>query len=137
MERFSVRFFLRLIFVASLCFLLAISSWANQEEPSQSEKEELPTWGQKVQPEKEEFLTRGQKTLLLNAGSMVAISIYGLTKWEYGESSFHFENEGWFGRNTKYGGADKLGHFWSSYALSHLYSYVYRKWGYTDKEANL
>jgi uncharacterized protein YfiM (DUF2279 family) len=87
--------------------------------------------------EREEFLTRGQKTLLLNAGSMVVISIYGLTKWEYGESSFHFKNEGWFERKTKYGGADKLGHFWSSYALSHLYSYVYRKWGYTDKEANL
>jgi len=137
MERFSIRFSLKLFFLAFLCFLLASSLWANQEGPSQSEKEELPTSEQKTQPEREEFLTRGQKTLLLNAGSMVVISIYGLTKWEYGKSSFNFENEGWFGRDTKYGGADKLGHFWFSYALSHLYSYAYRKWGYTDKEANL
>jgi hypothetical protein len=58
-------------------------------------------------------------------------------KWDYGKKSFHFDNEGWFERNTKYGGADKLGHFWSSYALSHLISYAYRKWGYTESEANL
>ena len=165
MERFSVRFSLKLFFVAFLCFLLASSSSANQEGPSQSEndevlipeqiipsekekvltpgqkialeEEESLTSEQKIPPEKKESLTRGQKTLLLNAGSMVVISIYGLTKWEYGESSFQFKNEGWFERKTKYGGADKLGHFWSSYGLSHLYSYVYRKWGYTDKEANL
>jgi len=63
--------------------------------------------------------------------------VYGLSQWDYGEDGFHFANERWFQRDTKYGGADKLGHFWSSYALSHLYSYVYRKWGYTEKEANL
>src|SRR4030042_1537467 len=137
MERFSIRFSLKLFFIAFLCFLLTSFSWGNQGGSSQSEKKELPAWEQKTQPEREEFLTRGQKTLLLNAGSMVVISIYGLTKWEYGRSSFNFKNEGWFGRDTKYGGADKLGHFWSSYALSHLYSYAYRNWGYTDKEANL
>jgi hypothetical protein len=107
------------------------------EQKIVSEEEESLTSERKIPPEKKEFLTRGQKTLLLNAGSMVVISIYGLTQWEYGESSFHFENEGWFERKAKDGGADKLGHFWSSYAVSHLYSYVYREWGYTDKEANL
>ena len=137
MERFSVRFSLKLFFVAFLCFLLASSSWANQEGPSQSEKEELPTWEQKAQPEREEFLTRGQKTLLLNVGGMATIVAYGAWQWGYGKETFQFKNEGWFQRDTKYGGADKLGHFWSSYALSHLYSYFYRKWGYTDSEANL
>ena len=101
------------------------------------EGEECLPSKQKIASEKKEFLTRGQKTVLLNAGSMTAILIYGVTQWDYGKDVFHFENEGWFGRSTKYGGADKLGHFWSSYAMSHLYSYVYRKWGYTDKEANL
>jgi len=101
------------------------------------EGEECLPSKQKIVSEKKEFLTRGQKTVLLNAGSMTAILIYGVTQWDYGKDVFHFENEGWFGRSTKYGGADKLGHFWSSYAMSHLYSYVYRKWGYTDKEANL
>jgi hypothetical protein len=108
------------------------------EQKTALEEEEFLTSEQKIPSEKKkEFFTRGRKTLLLNVGSLVAICIYGLTRWEYGESSFDFKNEGWFERKTKYGGADKLGHFWSSYGLSHLYSYVYRKWGYTDKEANL
>jgi hypothetical protein len=81
--------------------------------------------------------SRGQKTLLLNAGAMGAVLIYGFANWDYGESSFHFKDEGWFERDSPIGGADKLGHFWASYALSNLYSYVYRKWGYTESEAIL
>ncbi len=100
-------------------------------------KKSFPLGNRKFNQKKKELLTRGQKTVLLNAGSMTAILIYGATQWDYAKDVFHFENEGWFERSTKYGGADKLGHFWSSYSLSHLYSYVYRKWGYTDKEANL
>jgi hypothetical protein len=123
MKRFSIRFSLKIFFLAILCFVLASSSWAQQDDSSQSEKKES--------------LTRGKKTLLLNTGAMAAILVYGLVKWDYGKESFHFENEGWFERNTKYGGADKLGHFWSSYAVSHLISYAYRKWGYTESEANL
>jgi hypothetical protein len=106
------------------------------EQETPSEKESFPS-EQKIPSEGKEVFTRGQKTLLLNAGSMAAIFVYGLSQWDYGEDGFHSANEGWFQRDTKYGGADKLGHFWSSYALSHLYSYVYRKWGYTEKEANL
>jgi hypothetical protein len=178
-ERFLPRFSLKLFFLASLCFLLASSSWAQQEGLSDSEPEELLPWEQKTQSEKEdlfilgqatpaedeelptqkqetltekgeflafaqktqakrkEYLSRGQKTLLLNSASMVGVVIYGLMKWDYGESSFGFKNERWFQRDTKYGGADKLGHFWSSYAMSHLFSYVYRKWRYTESEANL
>jgi hypothetical protein len=108
-----------------------------REQKVATEEEEPATREHKIPSEERKFLTRGQKTLLLNAGSMAAILIYGFAKWEYGESSFHFETERWFQRDTKYGGADKLGHFWSSYAMSHLYSYVYRKWGYTESEANL
>jgi uncharacterized protein YfiM (DUF2279 family) len=160
-----IRFSLKIFILVTLFFCLASSSWAQPDGFSQSEnddvlipeqiipseKEKVLTPGQKIALEEEESLTseqkipsekkksltRGQKTLLLNAGSMVGIFIYGLTKWEYAESSFHFENEGWFERKAIDGGADKLGHFYDSYALSHLYSYVYRKWGYTDKEANL
>jgi len=160
-----IRFSLRLFFLATLCFCLASSSWAQPDGFSQSENDEvlipeqmIPSEGkecltpeqkiaseeeeslsseQEIPSEKKEFPTRGQKTLLLNAGSMAVIFMYGLSQWDYGKDGFHFENERWFQRDTKYGGADKLGHLWSSYALSHLYSYVYRKWGYTEKEANL
>jgi len=165
MEQFSIRLFLKIFLLTFLCFFLASSSWAQQEGPSQAEKEELPTlahetqseeeevpsweqetqeevkesaaFGQKTKAVPKEYFTRGQKTLLLNAGSMTTILVYGLLKWDYGKSSFNFKNEGWFERDTKYGGADKVGHLWTGYMLSHLYSYIYRKWEYTDKEANL
>jgi len=165
MDRFLIRLFLKIIFLTFLCFFLTSSSWAQPDGFSQSENDEvlipeqmIPSEGKecltpeqkiaseeeesltserKIPPEKKEFPTRGQKTLLLNAGSMAVIFMYGLSQWDYGKDGFHFENERWFQRETKYGGADKVGHFWSSYALSHLYSYVYRKWGYTEKEANL
>jgi uncharacterized protein YfiM (DUF2279 family) len=164
-ERFLIRFFLKTSLLTFLCFFLAGSSWAQQDGFSQPEndkflapekeiafgeeqsvareqkvaieEEEAATREHKIPSEKKEFLTRGQKTLLLNAGGMAAVLVYGFAEWDYGESSFHFHNEGWFERDSPDGGADKLGHFWSSYALSHVYSYVYRKWGYTESEANL
>jgi hypothetical protein len=111
-------------------FLTPEQKTALDEEKSLTSEREIPL-------KKKEFLTRNQKTLLLNAGSMVGIFIYGLTKWDYAESSFFFKSEGWFERTAIDGGADKVGHFFDSYAASHLYSYIYRKWGYTDKEANL
>ena len=123
MKRFSVRFPLTRVFLASLCFFLASSAWGQAVSS--------------LEPEKEELLTRGQKTLLLNVGAMAAIAAYGVANWDYGQKGFNVDNEGWFGPDTKYGGMDKLGHFWSSYALSHLISYAYRKWGYTEAEANL
>jgi hypothetical protein len=124
MKRFSVRFLLTRVVLASLCFFLASSAWGQA----------LTT----LEPEKEkELLTREQKMLIYNLGGLAVVAGYGLWKWDYGENSFEFVDEGWFGKNTEYGGADKLGHFWSSYALSHLNAYIYRQWGYTDREANL
>lgn len=108
-----------------------------REQKVATEEEEPATREHKIPSEKKKFLTRGQKTLVLNAGTAAAVLIYGYVKWDYGKSSFNFQNEGWFERDSKSGGADKVGHFWSSYAMSHLYSYVYRKWGYTESEANL
>jgi hypothetical protein len=102
-----------------------------------SREEESLACEQKIPSEKKEFLTRGQKTLLLNAGSWATIVGFGIKDWEYGKSKFHFKSEGWFGRETPYGGVDKLSHAWSGYVMSHLFSYAYRKWEYTDKEANL
>jgi len=106
-----IRLSLILFFLVFLCFFWASSSWAQQESLSQSEKndfltfgqatlsqeDELPAREQETSAEKEEFLSPGQKTRLLNAGSMVSIFVYGLLKWDYGESSFRFQNEGWFG----------------------------------------
>ena len=83
------------------------------------------------------WFTRRQKTIMLNVGAMGGVLLHGFINWDYGKDSFHFNNEGGFGRTTKYGGMDKLGHFWSSYSGSHLLGYVYREWGYSDTDANL
>jgi hypothetical protein len=124
MKQFSVRFLLTRVFLASLCLFLASSAWGQALSTLEPEKEK-------------ELLTREQKMLLYNVGGLAVVAAYGLWKWDYGANSFEFVDEGWFGKNTEYGGADKLGHFWSSYALSHLNAYIYRQWGYTDREANL
>jgi len=39
----------------------------------------------------------------------------GLNKWNWGKSDFHFSDEGWFGKDTKYLGMDKLGHAFGAY----------------------
>jgi hypothetical protein len=84
-----------------------------------------------------EWLSRGQTVALLHAGGVAAIITYGLLNWDYGEDRFNFRKEHWFQRDTEDGGMDKIGHFWSSYALSHLLAYGYRHLGYTSGEANL
>ncbi|MCE1175502.1 MAG: YfiM family protein [Burkholderiales bacterium] len=42
----------------------------------------------------------------------------GAYSWNWGSSGFHFNNENWFGKNTGSGGSDKLGHAFTSYALT-------------------
>jgi len=87
-------------------------------------------------PQNHDGLSKEQKALLLNAGSVLAITTYGLVFWDYFQTAPKADGEGWFGRTTKYGGADKLGHFWSTYAVGHLFSYVYRWWDFDREEAN-
>ena len=87
-------------------------------------------------PQKSGGLTKEQKALLLNAGAALAITTYGIWRWDYLQTSFKVDSEGWFGRTTKHGGADKLGHFWTAYTLSHLFSYVYRSWDFDQEQAN-
>lgn len=51
-------------------------------------------------------------------GTMTAL---GLFSWEWGSStSFRWHPEGWFGEDTGSGGADKLGHAFTSYAITNI-----------------
>ena len=151
MGRYLKSLSLKLLTFFFTFFFTVNSSWAMPDDFSQSGKDQPIVndtqitakkdgsfkTEQKNSSEKKESLTRGQKTLLLNAGAWAAIMGYGLAEWDYNKSSFHFKKEGWFGRDTPYGGADKLGHAWSCYVMSHLFAYLYRKWEYADREANL
>jgi hypothetical protein len=49
--------------------------------------------------------------------------------------SFHFTNEGWFGRTTYAGGADKASHLVDFYIISKELSYLYHTLGYSRTES--
>jgi len=83
----------------------------------------------------EKNLSKEDKALILNAAAGAVILTWAALEWDYGERSAHFENEDWFGKDTREGGADKLGHMYFSYALSHLFSYQYKRWGYDQEQA--
>jgi hypothetical protein len=50
------------------------------------------------------------------------VTLFGIKNWDWGTSGYHFENEGWFGTDTKYGGMDKLGHAYTGYVISQYFS---------------
>jgi len=79
--------------------------------------------------------TRADKALWLNLGAGTLALGWGTWSWDWGRSGPRFQDEGWFGRETGEGGADKLGHAWSGYALSHAFSWQYERFGYGRDEA--
>ncbi len=63
-------------------------------------------------------------------GLMGGILYLGLKEWNWGNSSFRFNDEGWFGMDTGSGGADKLGHLYSTYLMDEfLTNRLYQKTG--------
>jgi hypothetical protein len=71
------------------------------------------------------------KELKWELGGLTGAILYlGLKEWEWGSSSFKFNDEGWFGLNTGSGGADKLGHLYSTYLMDEfLTNQLYQKTG--------
>lgn len=76
------------------------------------------------------------KLLYTNICAAAVIGLWGLNEWDYGSASWNNANEQWFQHDTKYGGADKLGHFWSTYTLSDALTALYKHWGYESGRAN-
>lgn len=55
--------------------------------------------------------------------AVAGLTAVGLYSWDWGSSkSFRWNPEGWFGQGTGSGGADKLGHGFTSYTLTNLLS---------------
>jgi hypothetical protein len=77
---------------------------------------------QRYVPNAIERAARGRHTGAILAGTSLAIAAYGKSQWW--QDGFHGRftkvNEGWFGQETYSGGADKLGHFYMTYASSRL-----------------
>lgn len=81
-------------------------------------------------------LPKEKKMLYTNVGAASFIALYGLIDWDYGSGGLHTADEGWFEKDAKYGGADKLGHFWSTYVLSDALTGLYTSYGYDESKAN-
>lgn len=75
--------------------------------------------------------------LYANLAGAAVITAWGILNWDYGKNKPHAGNEGWFNHDTKSGGADKLGHFYSTYLIGSALSGLYASWGYEKKEAAL
>jgi hypothetical protein len=80
---------------------------------------------------------RETKVAVLTAGTIAVIAAFGFIEWDYGSHSFRAAHEHWFGKDTHYGGADKLGHIFTCYALASVYSRIYQDWGYDPNDAIL
>ncbi|MEA3487263.1 MAG: DUF2279 domain-containing protein [Thermodesulfobacteriota bacterium] len=81
--------------------------------------------------------TKEEKLVALNTGALLAITAWGVALWDYGENHPSMKKEGWFQEDTDKGGADKLGHFYSNYVISHGFSSLYESWGYEHDKAAL
>lgn len=56
------------------------------------------------------------------AGAFAITTAVGLSAWGWEISDFRFKSEGWFGKDTKYLGMDKLGHAYTGYILSDYFT---------------
>ncbi|OVE82369.1 hypothetical protein BVY04_01195 [bacterium M21] len=85
-------------------------------------------------------LTFGQKQekfLWTTATGVGVITAWGIAKWDYFTVAPHAQSEGWFGNDTSNGGADKLGHMYSSYVATHALSALYEYWQFRREDAAL
>lgn len=76
------------------------------------------------------------KMLYTTVTAATLIGIWGLIEWDYGSNGWISADEGWFEKDSKYGGADKFGHFWATYAFSDALTGLYKSWGYSSDKAN-
>lgn len=70
-----------------------------------------------------------------NLTGIGVITAWGVTNWNYFSRSPNNTSEGWFGNDTQSGGADKLGHVYTSYVLTHGLSSLYDYWCFNKKDA--
>ena len=67
-------------------------------------------------------------------GALVAGSLAN-TLYETPKETFHLGNEGWFGKDSYAGGADKAAHFVHWYIISKETSLLYRELGYSQAQS--
>lgn len=76
-----------------------------------------------------------KRVLYTGLASGAAVMLWGAAFWDYTFDTSRMVNEGWFEEDTKYGGADKLGHVYATYLWSTGFSYLYEGWGMSEDDA--
>ncbi len=120
-------------------FFLPVSAYSQPDEPVAKENIEQSFEIHTEDTEDRWWFKQPKENKILysNLFAATVIGIWGLSEWEYGSSGLHSGNEGWFEQDTKYGGADKLGHFWATYVFSDSLTALYTHWGYEADKANV
>lgn len=77
-----------------------------------------------------DWFEKNSKIVRANLIGSAAIVSWGYFTWDYGTRKPHFAHEGWFGKDTKHAGMDKLGHLYTNYAVTHLLAALFRGYGY-------
>jgi hypothetical protein len=96
---------------------------------------EMATFKPKEPLSDEELKKRVIYTNVIGAG---VIALWGTAFWDYFTVPPIANSEGWFeGEGTKYGGADKFGHMYSTYLWSLGFSSLYEYWGMSEDDALL
>lgn len=91
--------------VVVLGALVSLPLWAQDQD-----RYSLATWAQDV-----------RATPWTSGGAFAGITALGLSSWDWGNKpTFSSNPEGWFGKTTGSGGADKLDHSFTSYTLTNV-----------------
>lgn len=69
-------------------------------------------------------------------GATLGITAWGVVNWDYGDRTPNSTSEGWFEYDTDSGGADKAGHFYTSYVMANALPSLYRDWGFSHDQAS-
>ena len=75
------------------------------------------------------------KIIYANLIGAAAVTAWGVVFWDYFTTTPVMGDEGWFGDDTKYGGADKMGHLYSTYLWSLGFASLYEYWGMEEEES--
>lgn len=121
--------------MAALCWLPAAhAETAPAQEPIVFQSSSLPALDVDPVP------TEAQKqfrTRLMIGGAVTALLGYGSVHWwnDSMSSNFRTVDEGWFGQDTYTGGADKLGHMYSTYVGTRLLTRAFEWAGHDSQTA--
>ena len=78
-----------------------------------------------------------QDVLKVNLTGIGIVTVWGVANWDYFTQSPKSTSEGWFQNSTDSGGADKIGHVYTSYVAAHGLSYLYETWCFNKEDAAL